>query len=85
VETDARAHFARVQALAKDQVASVAQLDDTTRGVAFLLTVVAVGPPESIEPPLNRLLGIVVGVSIMMVVSWALGAARPAPAAAATT
>jgi uncharacterized membrane protein YccC len=57
----------------------------TQMGVAFLLTVVAVGPPESIEPPLNRLLGIVVGVSIMMVVSWALSAARPAPAAAATT
>jgi uncharacterized membrane protein YccC len=56
----------------------------TQMGVAFL-TVVAVGPPESIEPPLNRLLGIVVGVSIMMVVSWALSAARPAPATAATT
>jgi uncharacterized membrane protein YccC len=57
----------------------------TQMGVAFLLTVVAVGPPESIEPPLNRLLGIVVGVSVMMVVSWALSAARPAPTAAATT
>jgi uncharacterized membrane protein YccC len=55
----------------------------TQMGVAFLLTVVAVGPPESIEPPLNRLIGIVVGVSIMMVVSRALSAARPAPAAVA--
>jgi multidrug efflux system membrane fusion protein len=33
VETDAHAHFARVQALAKDQVTSVAQLDDATRDV----------------------------------------------------
>jgi uncharacterized membrane protein YccC len=56
----------------------------TQMGVAFLLTVVAVGPPESIEPPLNRLLGIVVGVSIMMVVSWALSAARPAAPPATT-
>jgi multidrug efflux system membrane fusion protein len=31
VETDARTHFVRVQALAKDQVASTAQLDDATR------------------------------------------------------
>jgi uncharacterized membrane protein YccC len=57
----------------------------TQMGVAFLLTVVAVGPPESIEPPLNRLIGIVVGVSIMMAVSWALSAARPAPVAAAVS
>src|SRR5262245_32068954 len=33
VETDARAHFSRVQALAKDQVASTAQLDDATRDI----------------------------------------------------
>jgi multidrug efflux system membrane fusion protein len=31
VEADARTHFARVQALAKDQVTSIAQLDDATR------------------------------------------------------
>jgi uncharacterized membrane protein YccC len=57
----------------------------TQAGVAFLLTVVALGPPENIEPPLNRLVGIVVGVSIMMVVSWALSAARPTPAVATAT
>jgi uncharacterized membrane protein YccC len=49
----------------------------TQMGVAFLLTVVASGPPESIEPPLNRLVGIIVGVSIMMAVGWALRSARP--------
>jgi uncharacterized membrane protein YccC len=54
----------------------------TQMGVAFLLTVVASGPPESIEPPLNRLLGIVVGVSIMMAVSFALRSARPIESAA---
>jgi uncharacterized membrane protein YccC len=54
----------------------------TQAGVAFLLTVVAVAPPDNIEQPLNRLLGIVVGVSIMMVVSWALSALRPQPAVA---
>jgi len=53
----------------------------TQMGVAFLLTVVASGPPTNIEQPLNRLLGIVAGVSIMMVVSWALSAARPLAAA----
>jgi uncharacterized membrane protein YccC len=54
----------------------------TQMGVAFLLTVVAASPPENIEQPLNRLIGIIVGVSIMMAVSWALTAARPAVAAA---
>jgi membrane fusion protein, multidrug efflux system len=33
VEADARVHFTRVQALAKDQVASIAQLDDATRDI----------------------------------------------------
>jgi uncharacterized membrane protein YccC len=56
----------------------------TQMGVAFLLTVVASGPPANIEQPLNRLLGIVLGVSIMIAVSWALSSARPsAPATAA--
>jgi uncharacterized membrane protein YccC len=56
----------------------------TQMGVAFLLTVVASGPPTNIEQPLNRLLGIVLGVSIMMTVSWALRSARPlVPAAGA--
>jgi uncharacterized membrane protein YccC len=50
----------------------------TQMGTAFLLTVVASGPPENIEQPLNRLIGILAGVSIMMVVSWALTTARPA-------
>jgi uncharacterized membrane protein YccC len=53
----------------------------TQMGVAFLLTVVASAPPTNIEQPLDRLIGIVVGVSIMMAVSWALTAARPAAAA----
>jgi hypothetical protein len=53
-------------------------------GVAFLFTIVAWGPPANIEPPLNRMVGIVVGVSIMMLVSWALSAARPRPSAAGT-
>ena len=49
----------------------------TQMGVAFLLTIVATGPPTNIEQPLNRLIGIVVGVSIMMAVSAALRSARP--------
>jgi len=54
----------------------------TQSALAFIITLVGSGPPDSIMPPLNRLIGIIVGVSIMTVVVWAINARRPAPVAA---
>ncbi|MBS7539196.1 FUSC family protein [Ancylobacter lacus] len=54
----------------------------TQAAIAFLVTLVDVGPPGSIMPPLDRLVGIVLGVSLMMLVVWALNPPRPLPAAA---
>ncbi|HEY9211901.1 MAG TPA: FUSC family protein [Ancylobacter sp.] len=51
----------------------------TQSALAFIVTLVDSGPPDSILPPLNRLIGIVVGVSIMTIIVWAMNARRPVP------
>lgn len=51
----------------------------TQSALAFIITLVGSGPPDSIMPPLNRLIGIIVGVSIMTIIVWAMNARRPAP------
>jgi uncharacterized membrane protein YccC len=54
----------------------------TQAGLAFLVTLInGSGPPDSIEAPINRLTGIVIGVAIMTIVSWVM-APRVQPAAA---
>lgn len=55
----------------------------TQSAIALLVTLVGTGPPDSILPPVERLIGIVIGVSIMTVLLWACNA-RPAEAKPAT-
>jgi len=54
----------------------------TQSAIAYLVTLVGAGPPVSLYPPVDRLIGIVIGVSIMTVLVWALNppkfADRPA-------
>lgn len=51
----------------------------TQSAIAYLVTLVGSGPPATLEPPIDRLAGIVIGVSIMTVLVWALNAVpRPA-------
>jgi len=62
----------------------------TQSAVAFVITLVDTGPPASLLPPVNRLLGIVIGVSIISVVVWAItqrprGEAVPAAAPGGAT
>jgi len=54
----------------------------TQAGLAFLITLInGSGPPDSIEAPVNRITGIVIGVAIMTVVSWVMAPRlRPVPA-----
>lgn len=58
----------------------------TQSAVAILTTLVSTGPPDSIEPPLDRVVGILIGVAVMEVTMWMMAGsfrpARPAPAAA---
>ncbi|HSI40030.1 MAG TPA: FUSC family protein [Xanthobacteraceae bacterium] len=54
----------------------------TQAGIAFVITLVDSGPPASIEPALNRLIGIMIGVAIMSTVVWATSAALTAAAPA---
>jgi len=44
----------------------------TQSAIAFLVTLVDTGPPSSIGPPFGRLVGIVLGVSLMSLVTWAI-------------
>lgn len=43
----------------------------TQSALALIVTMVGTGPPDSILPPLNRLMGIVLGVALMSLVVWA--------------
>ncbi|QIB34916.1 FUSC family protein [Ancylobacter pratisalsi] len=54
----------------------------TQSAIAYLVTLVGAGPPTSLYPPVDRLVGIVIGVSIMTVLVWALNPPRPATRAA---
>jgi uncharacterized membrane protein YccC len=54
----------------------------TQSAIAYLVTLVGSGPPTSIAPPIDRLVGIVLGVSIMTALVWALNARRRTPSAA---
>ena len=56
----------------------------TQSAIAYLVTLVGIGPPSTLEPPIDRLVGIIIGVSIMTVMVWALNPPKPpqpAPAA----
>lgn len=53
----------------------------TQSAVAFLYTLVDTGPPPTILPPIERLVGIVLGVALMSLVIWAFS--RPPAAAVA--
>ena len=56
----------------------------TQSAIAYLVTLVSTGPPTTLEPPIDRLIGIVIGVSIMTVLVWALNPPKPPqPASAA--
>lgn len=54
----------------------------TQSAVAYLITLVDSGPPPTIGPPVGRLVGIVLGVALMSLVTWAISARRRPPAAA---
>ena len=69
--------FARVH-LAKTPNAYIG----TQSAIAYIITLIDPGPPTSLFPPVDRLTGIVIGVSIMTTVVWALNPARPAEKAA---
>lgn len=69
--------FARVH-LAKTPNAYIG----TQSAIAYIVTLIDPGPPTSLFPPVDRLTGIVIGVSIMTTVVWALNPAKPAPEAA---
>jgi uncharacterized membrane protein YccC len=43
----------------------------TQSAIAYLVTLVSAGPPISLDAPVGRLAGIVIGVSIMTVLVWA--------------
>lgn len=49
----------------------------TQSALALIVTMVDASPPDSIMPALNRLIGIIVGVSIMSLVVWALQSRAP--------
>ncbi|TCK31035.1 fusaric acid resistance family protein [Ancylobacter aquaticus] len=50
----------------------------TQSAIAYIVTLIYPGPPSSLLPPLDRLVGIVIGVSIMTALVWAL---NPPPTA----
>lgn len=55
----------------------------TQSAIAYLVTLVGAGPPTTLDPPIDRLVGIVIGVSIITVLVWALNPPKPAPEAGA--
>lgn len=58
----------------------------TQAAVAFLVTLVDTGPPTSIEPPFDRLVGILIGVAVMEATVWLVARSWPlTPAASAHT
>lgn len=48
----------------------------TQSAIAYLVTLVGASPPDSLDPPINRLIGIIIGVSIMTTLVWALNPAK---------
>jgi uncharacterized membrane protein YccC len=50
----------------------------TQSAIAYMITLVGSGPPQTISPPVERLVGIVIGVSIITVLVWAFSARKPA-------
>lgn len=50
----------------------------TQSAIAFIVTLVDPGPPTSLFPPVDRLVGIIIGVSIMTVLVWALNPVKSA-------
>ncbi|MCS0500886.1 FUSC family protein [Ancylobacter mangrovi] len=50
----------------------------TQSAIAYLVTLVGAGPPTSLDPPVDRLVGIVIGVSIMTVLVWAFNPLKSA-------
>ncbi|MDF2621530.1 MAG: hypothetical protein K0S00_4189 [Xanthobacteraceae bacterium] len=50
----------------------------TQSAIAYLVTLVSTGPPTTLEPPIDRLVGIVIGVSIMTTLVWAFNSVKPA-------
>lgn len=51
----------------------------TQSAIAYLVTMVSAGPPTSMAPPVERLVGIIIGVSIMTVLVWAFNPKAVAP------
>lgn len=49
----------------------------TQSAIAYLVTMVGTGPPTTLDPPVERLVGIIIGVSIMTVLVWALNVKAP--------
>jgi len=66
--------FARLH-LAKSPSAYIG----TQSAIAYLVTLVSAGPPTSLDAPIERLAGIVIGVSLMTALVWALNPLKPAP------
>lgn len=64
--------FARVH-LAKTPNAYIG----TQSAIAYIVTLVDPGPPTSLFPPLDRLTGIIIGVTIMTTLVWALNPVKP--------
>jgi uncharacterized membrane protein YccC len=58
--------FARVH-LSKSANAYVG----TQSAIAYVVTLVSSGPPQTLYPPLDRLVGIIIGVTIIMTLVWA--------------
>ena len=54
----------------------------TQSAIAFIITLVDPGPPTSLFPPVDRLVGIIIGVSIMTALVWALNPPAKADTAA---
>jgi uncharacterized membrane protein YccC len=52
----------------------------TQSAIAYLITLVSPGPPQTMAPPVDRLVGIIIGVSIISVLVWAFSAPKPATA-----
>lgn len=50
----------------------------TQSAIAYLVTLVSASPPVTLDPPIGRLVGIVIGVSIMTVLVWAFNPIQPA-------
>ncbi|MCB4769187.1 FUSC family protein [Ancylobacter sp. Lp-2] len=55
----------------------------TQSAIAYLVTLVSTGPPTTLDPPVERLVGIIIGVSIMTTLVWALNARQIAAEKAA--